>query len=123
MYWRCLNAEGYVPTFDRDGDVVFKCEGASYIIFVDEEDDEFFRLVIPNIWSIKSEDDRAQVERAAVHATAKTKVAKVFTVGDDAWASIEMFCSPPTVFRAVFPRSLRALQAGVKNFLEAMKES
>ncbi len=75
----------------------------------DENDEEFFRLVYPGFWSIESELEREKAQRALT-ATAQTKVAKVFLVCDNTWASIEMFCSPPEVFRTAFHRSLRALR-------------
>jgi hypothetical protein len=122
MYREYLTEEGYAPKIDDDGDVVFKFEGRGYFLAVDEEDEAFFRLVFPNFWSIESDYEREKVASAALRATAMTKVAKVFPVRDDTWASIEMFCSPPEVFKTVFRRSLTALQAGVENFREAMQE-
>ncbi len=122
MYRRHLAEEGFFPKIDGDGDVVFKYEGLLFFIAVDDEDEDFFRIVFPNFWSIDSEEERARVERAALEATAKTKVAKVFPVRDDTWATIEIFCTPPESFRHVFRRSLSALRAGIKNFQEAMNE-
>ncbi len=121
MYFDYLRNEGYTPVIDDDGDVKFKREGMTYYILVPDTDEEFFRIVFPNFWSIDSERDRAKVEQAALHATAETKVAKVFPVKDDTWATIELFCSPPEAFRAVFPRSMRALSAAVDTFVEKMR--
>lgn len=121
MYMRYLAEEGYVPKIDEDGDIKFKFEGGIYFIIIDDEDDDFFRLVYPNFWSIDSEEERMQVYIAAAHATAETKVAKVYPVRDNVWASIEKFCSPPEVFKSIFRRSLGALRAGVNNFREKMR--
>jgi hypothetical protein len=122
MYRSFLAEEGYAPRLDDDGDVWFKYEGGNYFIAVDEKDEEFFRIVYPAFWSIENDNERAKVARAALIATAHTKVAKVFPVRDDAWASIEMFCSPPKMFKAVFRRSLTALQAAVQEFRKGMQE-
>ncbi|MCX8141017.1 MAG: hypothetical protein WHU94_15075 [Thermogemmata sp.] len=121
MYMRYLVEEGYMPRVDQDGDIIFKFEGGTYLIIIDDSDDEYFRLVFPNFWSIDSEEERMQVYIAATHATAETKVTKVYPVRDNVWASIEMFCSPPEVFKSVFRRSLGALRAGVNNFREKMQ--
>ena len=51
----------------------------------------FFRLVFPNFWEIESDGERAQALGAAQEATADTKVAKVFLVKDNVWASVELF--------------------------------
>jgi len=122
MYQKFLGEEGYAPKIDNEGDVMFKYEGGVYLIIMDENDEEFFRLVYPGFWSIESELEREKAQRAALTATAQTKVAKVFLVRDNTWASIEMFCSPPEVFRTVFHRSLRALRAAVGAFQAEMRQ-
>jgi hypothetical protein len=122
MYRAFLADEGYTPRIDDDGDVVFKYEGRTFCIVLEEEDEGFFQLVLPNFWSIDTEAERQQVFRAAVAATKKTKVAKVYPVGDNTFAAIELFCAPPEVVKAVFRRCLRALAAAVQNFGEAMQD-
>lgn len=123
MYRDYLAEEGYSPKIDDDGDVTFKAEGRRYFIIVDEKDDDFFRLLFPNFWSIENEEERRQVYIAACEATAETKVAKVFPVRDDTWASVEIFCSPPEMFKNVFERSLMALRASVNAFKGHMQNN
>lgn len=122
MYRQFLTEEGFAPRIDEDGDVFFKYEGGNYLVLVDDRDEEFFRLIFPGFWSIESDEERVMVTLAAQHATAQTKVAKVFTVRDNTWATIEMFCSPPENFKSVFRRCLNALRASVVNFQEKMRE-
>jgi len=120
MYENFLLEEGFTPTIDQDGDVIFKAEGRTYAILIDERDEEFFRLVFPNFWPIESNEERVKVEQAALQATAETKVAKIFPVRNNVWASIELFCSPPEAFKPVFSRSMSALRAAVGTFAEKM---
>lgn len=122
MYRQYLADEGYSPRIDDDGDVFFKYEGKGYFIIVSEKDEEFFNLLYPNFWSIENDAERAKVIEAALYATAKTKVAKVFPTKSNTWAVIEMFCSPPETFRSVFRRSLSALRVAVENFRTKMRE-
>ena len=122
MYRAFLAEEGYAPKVDEDGDIVFKCEGKTYVILVEDKDAEFFRLAYPNFWSIDSEAERAKVAEASLHATTQTKVVKVFPIKDNTWAAIEMFCSPPEAFKPVFQRSLSALRSGVEAFRSKMNE-
>ncbi len=122
MYFDYLKREGYLPELDRDGDIVFKIEGRTYLIILDENDEPFFRLVFPNFWSIESEGERLKVEHAAVVATASTKAAKVFPVGNNTWATIEMFAESPTSVIPVFKRSLSALNTAVMKFVEEMRK-
>lgn len=123
IYMDYLEREGYRPIIDDDGDVVFKEEGRTYYVDVDTEDEMFFRLVMPNFWSIESGEELARVLIAANYASMKTKVVKVYVRSDDkdTIASIEMFLGKPEDFTAVFRRALSALKAGVANFVEKMR--
>jgi len=125
LYMDYLIAEGYRPYIDQDGDVVFKSEGRTYYIEVDEKDEEYFRLVFPNFWSIESDEELARVLYAANHATMATKVAKVYVRSDgkDTIAAIEMFVSPPENFKLTFSRAMSALRTGVNDFVNTMRES
>lgn len=116
-----LRNEGYAPQIDSDGDVVFKYEGRTYIVILDEGDTEFFRLVFPNFWPIEGLDERARVQQAALNATAGTKVAKVFLVRDNVWATTEMFVTNPEDALAVFKRIMSALQTAVQTFANEMR--
>ncbi|MGA9115702.1 MAG: hypothetical protein WB626_02895 [Bacteroidota bacterium] len=121
MYSAYLRNEGFSPTIGEKGEVLFKMEGRTYVIFSDENDEPFFQIVFPNFWTIESEQERAKVERAALHATAATKVAKIYPVESNVWGSIEMFLTPPDSFKAVFHRSMGALTAAVNNFAQEMR--
>lgn len=122
MYVSYLSSEGYPAKIDGDGDVEFKYEGGNYYVLVDETDEAFFRVVYPSFWPIKDEKQRAKVKEAAALATTNTKVAKIFPVGENTWASIEMFCMPPDSFKPVFGRCLAALRAAVQTFVQKMTE-
>ena len=122
MYRAFLAEEGYAPKMDDEGDVVFKFEGGNYLIMVDENDDEFFRLVYPGFWEVEDDAERAKITQAALHATGSTKVAKFFIVRDNTWGVLELFCAPPEAFKTVFHRSMNALRAGVQVFKEKMHE-
>ncbi len=123
MYREYLAELGYRPEIDRDGDVKFMREGRTYYIILQDKDEEFFRIVYPNFWKIESEEERAKVIMASVKATADTKVAKVFPVEDNVWATIEMFCATPEAVKPVLDRSMSALAVSVHTFVEAMRSS
>lgn len=118
-----LREEGYVPKIDDDGDLAFKMEGKTFFVIFDEADQSFVRIVHPNFWSIDDEDERSRVEQASLKATAETKVAKVFPIEDDTWASIELFSSSIENTKRVFPRALRALSAAISSFLKEMRDA
>lgn len=122
LYVDYLTKEGYRPTVDSDGDVVFMHEGGTYYIDIDTGDPQYFRLVFPNFWEIESADELARVMVAANYATMRTKAAKIYvrSDGQNTVASIEMFFANPEQFRDVFHRAMSALQASLINFREKM---
>ncbi len=120
LFMNYLKTEGYSPTADSDGDVVFKHEGLTYIIFAAEDDKEYFRIALPNFWRIENEQERQKVIAAAVDATAGVKVGKVYPVGNNVWASVELLIDPIEGFSKVFRRSLLILRASVQRFREKM---
>jgi predicted aspartyl protease len=122
LYSDYLVREGYRPTIDSDGDVVFKHEGGMYYIDIDTSDTSYFRLVYPAFWSIESAEELARAVLAANEATWKTKVAKVYVIdAKNTSAAVEMFFERPEQFAPVFRRAMSALQASVRNFVEVMR--
>lgn len=122
MYMDYLTAEGYRPELDSDGDVQFKSEGKTYFINVVEDDPTYFRVVLANIWPIESEEERAQCLVAVDYSNAKSKVAKSYLVKDNIWVGIEIFIPEADDFKAVFKRSMGALNNGVTHFVTKMRE-
>ncbi len=120
-YVEFLRQEGYSPQVDEDGDVRFKYEGKTYLVIVDADDPQFFRLILPNFWGV-GDGGRARVLEMAVAASTKVKVAKIIVVRDNVWATLELFLPQAEDFRAVFPRSLSALNTGVRTFVKLMRE-
>ncbi len=123
LYVNYLREEGYVPKLDSDGDVSFKYEGMTCCALAQEQDREYFRVVIPNFWPIESEDERIRAIAAAGKVTAGLKVGKVLIVGDNVWASVEMLIDPIELFRNVFARVMRILMACIQQFRDEMAKS
>ncbi len=117
-----LRGEGYMPTIDGDGDIMFKREGRTYLVVLDDDDDEFFRILFPGFWKIENDEERRRVERAALKATTDTKVAKVFPIRDNTWATIELFCSSIEHAKPIFTRALGALEVAVHTFADEMRK-
>jgi len=124
MYESHLKGEGYQPTIDGDGDVIFKYEGRTYYIDVND-DDQYFQLVFPRFWKIDDEAELIRVIAAADHTTHMIKVVKVVTVQDheNVSAFVELFVDKPEDFKPIFLRSLRAIQGAVQEFKEKMNET
>ncbi|HQQ66933.1 MAG TPA: hypothetical protein PLO55_12435 [Thermotogota bacterium] len=117
-----LMEEGYSFKTDAEENIVLKVDGKTYFITLDEQDEMFFRIIFPNFWSIDSANERLKVEQAALKATAFTKVAKIFTVDDNIWATVEIFSSSIDNVKLVFNRSFSALKTAVDFFVQELRK-
>jgi len=124
MYSNFLIAEGYKPSVDSDGDVVFKVDGRTFWIDVDEKDPESFRLVYSNFWEIESLAEKLKVYEVMNYINRTTKVAKVFLSPkeDDVSMDANIFVSKPEDFKIHFPRMLDLLLYEIIEFKEKMNE-
>ncbi len=122
IYLDYLREEGYQPRVDEDGDVQFKREGFTYFISVDEEDPEFFGLMLPNIWEIESDEERLYALFACNEATANTKVAKAQVVGDNVWISAEVFLEKPEDFRKIIHRAFSSMDSALEKYVSTMRQ-
>jgi hypothetical protein len=123
IYMAYLRQEGFSPDFDTDGDIIFKKEGRTYFIIVGKNDNDFLDLLLPNVWSIKSDSERAKAANAVSFANSSTKAAKVYISGEkDQWVSIalEMYLENPNDFKILFSRMLRVIDVAEKDFISKM---
>ena len=120
MYMDYLRAEGYVPSVDKDGDILFKVAGDSYYILVDEDDLQFFQIYMGiNLGKTKLAD----ALHAANYATRRSKVAKVYISqdGKSAIIKIELLVNKPEDFKQLFSRSMSIMRTAEENFLSELK--
>jgi hypothetical protein len=117
-----LAEQGYRPHFDDDGDIVFRVEGMSWVVLFTADDAHFYRVCVPNFWSIDDEDEAHAAEVAADYVNARVKSAKVFRVKSDTWAALEGFYQEPEHFIAILPRAIGSVKACVVEFLKLMHD-
>ena len=122
MYMDYLKSEGFSPSLDSDGDVMFKYEGGTYFIIVDEKDQEYFAMLYPNFWEIESQNEKERALLAAKEATRVAKVAKVYLTEDDTdvTMSAEIFLKTPSDFKSIFYRMLSTMTTARKTFVDKM---
>lgn len=121
MYTEHLRELGFDPAVDADGDVVFRFEGFTYLMRVDELDPWCFRLVLANIWAVQDEEDMPRVLAAMGRTNALSKVVKAYLVEDRVWLSAESLLPTPEDHRAVMGRSMEALSVALGVFVRAMR--
>lgn len=123
VYLKYLTDQGYRPEVDPDGDITFKKEGGTYLILVDEKDEQFFQLAYPNFWPFTTEEQRQVALEACNFANTKTKVTKVsISANKNVWATIELFVAKREDFIPVLDRALSAIGTGIKRFMEKTQE-
>ena len=124
-YMKLLQEEGYSPIAEDNGqvvDVVFKHEGGIYFIRLYPNDQEFFQLVYPNYWKIKSEAEMKKALAAADYSNATSKVAKTQIISSNIWSTVELLIISPDQVKPILKRALSTLQQGVYNFTQKMRE-
>ena len=116
-----LQEEGYRPQVDpEDGEITFKCEGLTYSYFPDENDDQYFRLMLPAIYDV-TEDNRIAVLEAVNEVNKVYKVAKVMVVRDSVWIATEMLMDTTPVLEDFIPRLLNIMVGARKEFYDQIE--
>ncbi len=109
MYLDYLEAERRSPFVDEDGDIAFWHRKRMHYIHVDERDEEYFQIVLPNFHQFNPVDT-PRVERIAFQVTSRIKVGKVFRSSRrQLSASAEVLLAHPEDFRFIFHRLLSVI--------------
>ena len=119
MYLNILKKNDIEAWVDEDGDIQFKYSTRTYFIDVDENDPNFFRVVLPNLWPIESELERLEVVMALDKVNAKFKVVKGYMNKDNVWLAAEIFCSVAEHEKHIM-RCLQVIESGVDLYVEEM---
>jgi len=118
-----LSQEGYNPNVTQAGNVRFRREGKFYIIYVDEKDAEYFRLVLSFSAEDKSPQARLRRLEGANLATTETKVVKAYIDSDgDPNFACEMFLIVPGDFKTHLSRLLRAIDTAYDKYNRKIAE-
>lgn len=115
MMLNFLREEGFCPKEEEFG-IAFKCEGASFVYFEDEEDDQFFRLMMPGIYDV-TEENFGDVLITMNKVNAEIKVVKAYTPSPDAvWLSFEVLVDSTPVLADIVPRAISILRSAQRKF-------
>lgn len=105
-----LATEGFRPELTQNGNVRFRREGRSYVIYVDADDPTYFRLVLAFSADDKSPQARIRRLEGVNTASNEVKVVKAFLDSDgDPTFAAEMFLVVPGDFKTTLTRILRAM--------------
>ena len=128
MYLSYLRSQSISATVDSDGDIEFRFEGVhfnalTFWIIVNEEDQQFFQIVILNCYSLDTENEKLLAPVAAAIATRRADVVKIYlnSSGTNVHASAEAYVAKPADFRAIFHKLMRELDEVMYIFLNEMR--
>ena len=82
----------------------------------------FLHVILPNIWSIDNEDERADVLIVANELNTECKVLKAFVTSNDIILSVEMFMDSTPNVEDYMKRILDILISGRELFSQKMHE-
>ena len=116
-----LKQQGLVPTEEEFG-ISFKYQMADFLILSDDDDQQFFRLAMPGIYSCTPENRLETLE--AINVTNNDmKVIKASIFGEtNVWLFFEQLLDSTPVFNDIIPRGINILLAGQQKFFNALKE-
>ena len=116
-----LREEGFCPKENEYG-IDFKCEGRLYAFFYDENDDQYFRLMLPNIFDV-TDENRDAVLCALNEANNKIKVVKAYMpVPHSVWIGFEILVDSTPMLADLVPRALSMLRGAQQAFYEAIQQ-
>jgi len=122
IYFEFLREEGYLPSIDPEGDILFKVSGNSYFIIIDENDPLFFRIYTGvSLGTFPAEAALA----AANYSNMRSKVAKVYIASDGRSAAIntELLLSEQHNFKPVLSRALALMRLAESIFFTQLREA
>ena len=84
-----LRQQGFCPEIDEDnGNILFKYQMSNFLYVNNEEDDEFFQLLMPAIYDV-TDDNREVVFEAMNSVNHSIKVVKASIIDTAVWLFFE----------------------------------
>jgi hypothetical protein len=116
-----LRNEGLVPRYDDRGNIEFKFQMRNFLFFVNDEDEQFFQLTMPNIFEV-TDDNRMAALEAMNQINDTTKVIKLtVTKSNCVWESTEIMLDSTPELDDIFPRLLSILLNTRQQFYDLME--
>lgn len=118
MVLNFLKQQGFCPEIDSDnGNIIFKFQMATFLFVNNDEDEDFFQLVMPNIFDV-TEDNREMALEAANKLNFGIKVVKACIINDGIWLFFESLLDKTPDVADILPRALQILQTARQQYYE-----
>ena len=124
-----LAEEGFRPHETEFG-IAFKSEGFNFLFFKDEDDEQYFRLMMPAIFEV-TEDNEDTILRAMNDVNSSIKVVKLYTMDMEdedgkkevsVWVAFEILADTTPEVGDILPRALSLLKGARIAFLAKLEE-
>ena len=124
-----LAEEGFRPHETPFG-IAFKKEGTNFLYFKDEEDEQYFRLMMPAIFVV-TEDNEDMIMRTMNDVNSNIKVVKLYTMEMEdengnketsVWVAFEILADTTPELSDIVPRALALLRSARVSFLARLEE-
>lgn len=117
MVLNFLREQGFLPEVDESNNIEFKFQMSNYVYIENDDDPDFFQLLLPNIYDV-TEDNRDIVLETINKVNQSMKVAKACVVNDGVWLFFETILDSTPDVSDIIPRALRILQSTQQEFYE-----
>ncbi len=124
-----LADEGFRPHETPFG-IAFKIEGTNYLYFKDDEDEQYFRLMMPAIFAV-TEDNEETIMQAMNYVNSNIKVVKLYTMDMEdengkqetsVWVAFEIIADSTPELKDIVPRAINLLQGARIAFLTKLED-
>ena len=116
-----LRSEGYLPQINQVDDIIFKAEGNTFIVMIDENDEQFLNLILPNFYQIEGNLELNKAFRVANIVNQNVKVGKIIISNNKhVWAIAEQFIDSTPDLEDFFKRTIRAVLRAAEDFQSKM---
>ena len=116
-----LRKEGFCPEETEFG-LAFKCEGKNFLLIYDDDDQQYFRLMMPCIFEMTDENEDA-VYRAMNEVNSSVKVIKAYIMCEnEVWLGFEVLVDTTPVVGDFIPRAISMLNGGARKFFQTLQE-
>lgn len=112
-----LRKQGFLPEVNDKGNLVFKYQMCTFLYINNDEDEEFFQLIMPAIYDV-TDENRDVVMDAANKVNQRLKVCKAVILDDEVWLFFEILLDSSPDVSTIIPRALGILQGARQEFYQ-----
>ena len=115
-----LSNEGFQPQ-ETDFGFVFKFKELTFVIFWDDDDNQYLKLVLPSIYNV-NDNNRDDALVAANQVNIEWKVIKAVVHSDEVWVVAEQLIDKDPNLSDLIPRTIQILIQGRESFYKHLEE-